>query len=517
MRGGALKNIGSITPDITSPEVLDELCEFDLLFAHGMSMIDEFMIVPENTFILFMTPSSTFLHTRRIQNKLLSQSRDKYMNDMYNVFFKGTHNDPMLRPYEGAYVYTPGDIINNTRLSFTSEDHNPYALRIGMYPLPITSLSDFGLRPTISIIPFIINKIINTKEIDADKFAADAGIKAIEEWNSITKQPTIDDMERAYMIIWGERPHLRELRDWFENVTTVLDKYIDKYIMNGEFGNKISYNDPFINNKKLSSVAEVLNGVAPEKKYRFIIVTSCRPPNIDTFAEGLGEWESHRKLTVSDPSKLDVPTSWRTIRRGSFSAKGSDVTCPLGPGVRPMNLAHIKIALEDILFKKKLVFNKDSREGRFIDTAINVFFRRVDNNSVKVLHYKPSINSKVFAKFLNILYMDYPILQRNNMNDASNAFKIILEGFRGILNEYVLGIRMDTMAQGKNTGKTLGTELLQLLKYPGPKLETNNQNANLTQEIRKTLNKLEANKRGGSKRKKVQKTLYSKTRRLRRL
>ncbi len=52
--GGAIKQIGSLLPTITSPETMAEQFEFELLDAHGKTMMNQLMIVPKDTFLFYL-------------------------------------------------------------------------------------------------------------------------------------------------------------------------------------------------------------------------------------------------------------------------------------------------------------------------------------------------------------------------------------------------------------------------------------------------------------------------------
>jgi hypothetical protein len=491
MRGGALRHVGSLTPDITGAEKLDELCEFDLIDAHGAAMTNNFMIVPENTFILFGTPSSSYYYSRKGKRLLTYPSngsrdaRATYMQNMYDVFFSGSRDSSDLRPYEGAYIYTPGDILHNTSISLRTNLNSPTFFRMGMYPLPIQNHEEFIHDKHRYIVEFIVNEIKSGK-LDKGEFERQAGIKHAENWKKVMDAP---DAKKAYLDIGDSNTAFQKLSAWFENLDYVLRNIIDVYATNSKHGNKISMADDLIFKDGRTTLAHILRFTEKDKKYRFIVVHTCRPPDIRINVPTLMNNERVEELTLPNPGNmpLNAPPSWRTTRRASFSAKGEDVVCPLGPGVRPMNLARLKTALKDFLFSEpSKLAHLTKQEEQLITYISDTVFAIVPYH--RMILYQVVVPLDKFSILIDLIHMKYPPPENRNAPEASKRieFMHILETARGIFRDYVLGFRLNVHGMAREgADETIGYNMLKHFGRPtDPLLPWANRKQNIKNMIR---------------------------------
>lgn len=452
MRGGALQRIGRLTPDITGPEELKTNCDFMYLCAHGLTNIKSLFIVPENTFIVFTGRSAYATSAYREATKLLSnRNEDVYANDMYSTFFKegpspaNMELNRLLRPYPDAYVYTPGDLIHNMNLNFNTFLSN-FVIRLGLYHLPLTAPEEFNLSGIELLIPFLINYTYDRRDLQ-ELIKINPEMK--EKWEAMKNckgrltQPS--DIINHYIQNYHNKVPLNQ---WFESsaaIQAIMDTIISPFAMRtGTFG---STNENLIPVESLkpekgggiTTLATLLKTYPSEKKYRFMIISACRPPDVDPSPSP--EINTIDPITTHDPDPQRLPAgaslARRRLRRASFSAKGADVVCPLGPGTRPMNLGPIKDLINrigDTEFPKK--------EEAFIKNIKFTFF--VISDSAYIYRNSPIILVG-FGNFIDNLYRTYPLLESDEPEDQERKeiFSQLLLTSRAVFEPYLRGLVTD--------------------------------------------------------------------------
>jgi hypothetical protein len=112
------------------------------------------------------------------------------------------------------------------------------------------------------------------------------------------------------------------------------------------------------------------------------------------------------------------------LRRASFSAKGEDEVCPLGPGVRPMNLEILARALREF----------PAEEGGFIRILRAAFFNKDGS-------YKRRTPTIDLMDVLDALFKPYP--------GASEQANAVLLTAQAIFKGYLVGLKRDVIG---NTG-----------------------------------------------------------------
>jgi hypothetical protein len=467
MRGGALQRIGRLTPDITDPEEVDANCEFMYLSAHGLTNMEFMMVVPENTFILFMGRSAFTTYVRQSPTKLLiNPNKDQYTKDMYNAFFKESPDpgnmevDRVLRPYPDAYIYTPGDIIHNMVLSFKTNPHE-YFFRLGLYTLPLTAPKDFIPSDDTLLIPFLLN--YNREKLRtpaASVFKLNPAKKEI--WNIMTSFPKRDQIAQYKKNYQNKHP----ITEWFESpevLNTIIDTAVSPHAMRKQDNpgdsnkNKIPV-DILRTGDGRKVLSTILDEYPSEKKYRFIIITACRPPDVDLTPSAEPSYANYPATFHPDPARLPPGTSIarRRLRRASFSVKGPDVTCPLGPGVRPMNLKPIKTLLNgmgDITFPV--------RENSFIMYLRFTLFKKEGDEYT----YNDTITPFDLAQFVDKLYESYPLMESTKPEEqrAKEVFTTIFLTTKAIFHGYLSGIT-------KNVGRTNKTIGELFLEFNNPNM-----------------------------------------------
>jgi hypothetical protein len=449
MRGGALQRIGRLTPDITGPEELEANCDLMYLAAHGITTTNTMFIVPENTFILFKGRSaySTDAYTRET-GLLSNRNRDTYFQDIYDAFFKESptpgniEKDRLLRPYPDAHIYTPGDLIHNMNLDFNT-DLRDFFIPFGYYRLPLNNIHNFIINESMLTIPELINI---THDYPEQQKLIKIKPELLAEWNAMKNcrgretQPA--DIIRYYINTYHNK---KPAKDWFQDAETIkniTDKIISPFAMRGGYSDKnvipLDILNPPSNGK--STLSDILNTYPSENKYRFILVTACRPPDLDATGE-------LNAVSHPDPARLPQGTSIarRRVRRASFSVKAPDVTCPLGPGVRPMNLKPIKTLLNgmgDIAFPRK--------ENAFIMYCLILFKKEGGEYT-----YNDNITHLDLAQFVDMLYESYPLIESTRPEEqrAKEVFTTIFLTAKAIFHGYLSGIAQNVGITNKTFGQ----------------------------------------------------------------
>jgi hypothetical protein len=447
MRGGALQRIGRLTPEITGPEELKANCDVMYLCAHGLTNMKSLFIVPENTFIVFTGRSAYATSAYREATKLLfNRDEDVYANDMYSTFFKegpspgNMELNRLLRPYPDAYVYTPGDLIHNMNLNFNTF-LGDFVIRLGLYHLPLTAPEEFNLSGAELLIPFLINYTRDRR--DLQKFITMKINPEMEEkWGAMKKFEYPSDIINHYIQNYHNKVPLSQ---WFESpaaIQAIMDTIISPFAMRTEqFGSRNENLIPVESLKPekgggITTLVKLLKEYPSEKKYRFMIISACRPPDVDPSPSP--EINTIDPITTHDPDPQRLPAgaslARRRLRRASFSAKGADVVCPIGTGMRPMNLGPIKDLINrigDTEFPKK--------EEGFIKNIKFTFF--VISDSAYIYRNSPIILVG-FGNLIDNLYRTYPLLESNEPEDQGRKemFSQILLTTRAVFDPYLRGL-----------------------------------------------------------------------------
>jgi hypothetical protein len=473
MRGGALQRIGRLTPDITGPEQLEEKCEFSYLSAHGLSNMESLMIVPENTFILFMGHSGFNAYINDIKKGLIiNPNKDNYIQDMYNVFFKDMPTNAnnelnrVIRPYPHAYVYTPGDIIHDMTLDFKSSQVEAL-FRMGLYTLPLPVAGDFMYNTKCLLIPFLIEYSKNPRNPGADLIRIHPDKQRV--WAELGLFD-YDKIANTYMTFFYNKT---KLVDWFENAdvfNTVMRSIISPHFMRRDDGpddphkNKIPTDILNPERDGRINLTGLLGNYPTEKKYRFIIITACRSPDLDPVRSLNPSYEAKNTISDPDPMRLPPETSVdrRLLRRASFSAKGPDVVCPLGPGIRPMNLTPLKDLLNTIKNIKPLLRPVADFIGYAVYRVDKPYLFIKNNDGDYIFNYV-SIPTPSLFRFIDSVYIDYPLLANTPSSTkreeiVKDFFKKFISTARAIFESYGRGLFLNS--RGRTTLEHTYTSVL---------------------------------------------------------
>jgi hypothetical protein len=433
--GGALKKIGSLTPTITSPETMDAQCQFELLFAHGSTMMNQLMIVPKDTFLLFLGPSGYYNYPSKLNMALVLtntfQRIDAYYKNMYDNFFskEDVRAESPAYPYPSSQIYTPGDIIHDVGLSFYSGHDQNVVFFYGVHTLPITetpleangSIADpltnhtMFLKSThyVSYVLYLVAKgkidetLLNTFQVKPEVKDMFDRLVALSTYNAIenglaTLNPTTE--EDIYALAY-----------WFNKPVNVMKAVITPYEQshpNNQY--KFTGKDRTILSTVLKDYPNTVIG--SPKQYRFIMIQACRGPDVElgTFHNpSYSSWNLYRNLPPSHLTLASAPQ--KLARRMSFSAKQPAEVCPVGVGAPPMNLASVKKAMEDIAphIKEYTDVIGGRHENEFLRLIYESFFKIKPTVKVRILKkgellsYDTTVNIRTFLRAIDTAFQRF--------------------------------------------------------------------------------------------------------------
>jgi hypothetical protein len=480
-RGGAMKKIGSLIPTITNPETMSQQCEFMFVNAHGSTLMKELMIVPNDTFILFAGASGYAAYLENFQSNLILTNGfptvEEYYNNLFETFFslEDMSRKNNTYPYSGAYIYTPGDIIHNTLLSFKSykEQGATSAIFYGYYKLPLTDprtesdsiLADPHSHRTIYSpktynIPFVTSAIANgyiPKNIQ-EQIIVEPSNK--EEWDKLI---TYKDYNKAREEIKKHRYGIQpvfELSYWFVNPEFVMENIIIPYEISHP-NNKLDYTLDSETTLSDMLISYPNIRVGSEKKYRFVIVLACRTP--DVRLDELGRTDLPQYFNIGSyaalpPNKLNFASKPQKLaRRASFSAKQPAEACPVGVGAPPMNLVSVKKAMEDIA---PFIKEYSGQEHTFLRLIYESFFKIKPTTTVKILKkkgdllsYDDNVSLGTFLQAIDEAFQTFPLLESNDPENVERKirFQNVVQAFQNMTRAYVASAVLNTSIGPKYT------------------------------------------------------------------
>jgi hypothetical protein len=387
-RGGAMKAIGPLVPDITGPEKLDELCEFNLIAAHGEAIRKSIMIVPENTFILFMGPAGFSIGSTHITEQLITHGgnsgdkRASYMEGMFTTFVEGS--DDYIRPYPNAFVYTPGDLLYDTKIIMNAAIGMDSLFRVGMYELPVKEIDEFGQGAPRYAVPVIIKAMQADPALKVEIEATlNPAIKGA--WDEIYAARTDAEILAKYMEARDKDESFKDLQKVFTDGSILFEKIIKPYMDDRKYGNKLDMED--------RPLSQILHKYKSSKKYRFIVVATCRMPDIDITSQQTAGNNDYYPLKTR--GIIDEVAPRKQMRRMSFAAKAENIMyCYNGRPSRPMNLSWFKDMIEKEL-RDPLFYDRSkglpSHMRKLLMYLRDTFFHVSGSNAAVVLRYKPTI------------------------------------------------------------------------------------------------------------------------------
>lgn len=483
-----MKKIGSLTPTITSPETMEAQCQFQFVYAHGETMMKQLMIVPKDTFLLFVGASGYYTSSSIIKRGLILTNgfpnKEGYLQNLYNTFFspedmtgKGTRY-----AYEGAQVYTPGDIIHDTNLSFHSGNDQGQAFFYGYHTLPITDppaksynypADPHTYRTMLAAktfyVPFISTAVARGLLTPTQSATLSIKSEVQDQWNTLV---TIKDYEKAIdeiLRLSTSQPKVYDISYWFNTPDKVM-KYIITPYERSHPNNKLHPFPPVL--QPLSALLEEYPNtkISSSKQYRFVIILACRGPDVNigkfhnpdvmnTYYQGV---EPKQLTLASGPQKL--------ARRMSFSAKQPAESCPIGVGANPMNLASVKKAMEDIApFIKNYDEATYPKEYMFLRLIYESFFKIKKTTKVKILKkgellsYDITVGIHTFLQAIDMSIQTFPLLVNEDpsVKDKQQRFQNVVVAFQNMIRAYAVSAAInDPMDPTHTIGEHIYKQIL---------------------------------------------------------
>lgn len=458
-RGGAKFTIGELTPDIGSPAALEQKCQFFYVSGHGQTDLRGWFIVPEHTFIIYIGFSGFSTKVAHKAEWLLhAATRNDYFKGMFDTYFHESIENAKSRPYANQHVYIPGDLLPITMINFESGLQNHWEK--GVFECPVKDPNVFDVEVPENNLVYVLSTsldapgardvigIANPRQPEWDTFVSLSNDKKLQFLK--------DNRDKQKVNVWFEKPSL------LNGLTDVIFQSSPENLFKRYY--------PTQRATTLPTITSMVKG--GPKKYKFFIVSSCRPP-INFLNEVSNFWQSENKMkeVIGLPNPRNLPeeiNARRTLaRRASFSAKPLEEVCATTDDP-PMNLTHLLAALDDA----SKVVPMGTKEDAFVKELHEIFYGERDNRR----QVQPSISIKHIADlFLNRVFVPYPILTSED-EKKRNAFTRLLQSIQAALGAFMVGVHFDSKADEKRA-QLLGRQLLEQAGYPDDERPLNNAEA----------------------------------------
>lgn len=439
MKGGGKQYIGELTPEITSPALLDKNSDILYVSAHGSTNLQSWMIVPENTFVVFIGFSG--FTTGVIHNAewmFSNTSREQYFKTLYDTYISPGEN-AKTRTYGSQHVYIPGDLLPDTFLSFDSEGQNYWAK--GVFECPVRDPKMFDVTAPENNYIFKLAEFVkanNTPEVR--NIIKQASPFFSEHWTRFVALSRENKLEILKMV-----PIKRELYGWFikPDVLYTLTNKVFK-----------EHPDTLFNTDTHLSTLLKEPSMHPLKSYRFIIVSSCRPPINFIQDHSMFKSPYHQMkpvLGVADPRNLVSVnnTRRRLARRASFSGKPTEEVCATRDDP-PMN------------------FTRSFNIYRSIDLSVIDGQKELNFlNFIKHIYTTKQVHINDLANYLfNQLFYPFPLLMsKYKFNQASReGFTELIHTLQASFGAFMVGVQFDSKDETRRA-HLLGRQLLEQAGY----------------------------------------------------
>lgn len=435
-QGGSRPFIKDLVPGIISPDTMDAQMEFLLVSGHGATDPKRLMVIPENTFVMFLGQSAFM---REIWDKAEQFSRlvsargyipevqaiktndaatmkrwaaaqEQRKGDLYKSFITGESEE--FKFYRGATIYCPGDILPETRISFHSGVQNVW--NKGVYSLPVsnneyTNFTEWT-NPIFTLVELIQNKVAEPALIEA------------------RLKPEKRDEFRGFLNetyeSWLKRyPKTTYLSEFFDKPEEFEDIFDEIFYTEREGNLAVAAKIP-IGGEPLSELLGKFPG--GKKPYRVFIVTSCRGP---LHVAGQADVEFGHELqglgAANFPPQLSAVAQRKFMRRASISSK-----CATDQGKPAMNLMGLRNSFY------RLVTTPDI--GKYISAepiAAIVSYLQAHFFVGPLLQFPAYIPVQILAILLAYAYM-------NELPEIP-AFKALVEEIRDSFGEFTRLLRRE--------------------------------------------------------------------------
>ncbi len=444
---------------------------------HGETNLDRMMIVPENTFVIYIGQSGfQTLVSHGAYWLLTAESRAAYFQSIYDVYVSGRSHFP-ARPYRDQHVFVPGDVLPNTIITLKSGRQNIY--NKGVYECPVRNAEDFKIEDpkkglTIQLAEWDNQGLLPRDPDGIPSVFREAGMTnaKAELWKEF-RGKEIQERIATY------DNYSSNLNWFFMGPDIIVDKVINPILI--DHPDELLGKEWILGKRYETSVSEILERVNPhpEKKYRFVIVSACRGPqsaaiSFASYSKGQ-EFPHPNPVHMANLYANRIQPS-RLARRFSFSAKPMNLP-PLVTGAaggaaggagggesegtglcalyddEPMNIKKIYDVYSKF-FRVRSSLEENSPEEDFIGTLYTCFFNRINTTTLK---YATTFRTVQFATLLNMLFYPYPILSTPD-HPAHALFKKLLETTQTTFGTFLIGLHVDQL--NKDQVRSLGESLL---------------------------------------------------------
>jgi hypothetical protein len=306
VRGGAVSYLDPIQYGITSPSDIPKNIELLTISSHGETVQDgKFIIVPPKTYLMFLAHSG---EPAKGENPIEAvyygyknvNGESKYYERLYSHLFKPYSERKENRlnlPSEELYIYQPGDIMPDYKLSFNNNDL--FMFTHGIYNLPIKNISGKGRDASL----YVGRPLKYIRDLYKK---GDITLDDLNELNDRDKQIVLNDkltniQMEDYKIGVITTPFwsLTKLR---KKIETLCCRDDSNLLFSKNFNQQMFKEN--LNRIRLSTILKMLPRDS-NKRMRFMFMNFCRVSYADTVRDYAG-------------SKIVFP---RLIRSLSFSGK----------------------------------------------------------------------------------------------------------------------------------------------------------------------------------------------------
>lgn len=452
-RGGGKQYIGDLAPEVTSPDTLSANCDFLYVSGHGVTNLDGWMVVPENTFIVFIGFSGFITKVAHKAEWLIhDKTTEGYFKGMYDTYFREGGSNAKQKPYADQHVYVPGDLLPITTINFKSGIQNRWDK--GIFECPVRDPSVFDIEAPENNLVYYLGEFLrkrNSEDIIEGNAIIELSKPKRPAWDTFVALSKTDKLK-----FLEQNPEKKELSEWFEMPSKI------QYLVDVQF--KSNPDNLWRRLQDGAVLSHMLTDVTRRKRYNFIIVSSCRPP-VNSLVTDYGRWfkrdELKAILSAKDPRNLPeaVNTRRRFARRASFSVKPSDEICATTDDP-PMNLSKTILALEKIVPLMPI----GAMEDKYIN-KLNAMFYSENRSTRKSLQSWLKIED-ISELLLNRVFYPYPILSTEKPEDELKrvAFTHLIHSIKAALGAFMVGVHFDTKTDEKRL-HLLGRQVLEQAGY----------------------------------------------------
>ncbi len=506
-RGGAKDHLKETKyiPDVGNADEMMDKVSFYFISCHGENDMESLMIVPENTFLIFVGSSgftvlgrtAKFIDDAGVKNgdKLLcpdfsdgltkDQKMANYRADLFRNFFEGKYD--MFRQYPGMQIFCPGDLVQNNNIQFHTESKYNTMIFSGVYEFPVSkdeTLGIFNKHHYDSPLKDKFNYIIAHLDTDPRLREAFDGAAVKAEYAPVFEEALkIPDIKKR--IVEAQDAILRK-GFMFGLVSEVMPALFKNHKALDEYFNRVCYTQPgnvlitqgiSANPPKETTLSRILHTVKTRKPYRFFVFGGCRGPSTyfsplpPSLPNACVPFMSHRTLGKN------IHPLIRHSRRLSFSAKETarDV-CAIGKAP-PFNLGPIKELLSDtaafakakadmaeyevflaVLNEKRKSYEQVYEPFEFLLRALQFVF----DFSVAPIQYKPYISQNLLGNIANTLLEPSLFLAGKEPKYAESRvfFGKLMKLLRNIFGKFMMDVREE---YGENVEAPEGPYIGQLI------------------------------------------------------